>query len=125
MTRRIALAALAIALLTTGLVTTGMTVTAGEMVEIRLRGHYYAEPATVRVTVAVEPDDHNRTLRLEADGDSMFRSSEVPLAGSGAERLHTIELKNLPAGTYTLTAEVLSGNAVLATDEQELTVMGR
>ena len=124
MTRRIALAALAMALLTTG-----MSVTAGERVEIRLRGHYYAEPATVRVivivAVAVEPDDHNRTLRLAADGDSMFRSSEVPLAGSDDKRLHTIEFKNLAAGSYTLTAEVLSGNAVLAMDEQELIVMGR
>ena len=120
MTRRIALAALAMALLTTG-----MSVTAGERVEIRLRGHYYAEPATVRVIVAVEPDDHNRTLRLAADGDSMFRSSEVPLAGSDDKRLHTIEFKNLAAGSYTLTAEVLSGNAVLAMDEQELIVMGR
>lgn len=122
MTRRIALAALAMALLTTG-----MSVTAGERVEIRLRGHYYAEPATVRVIVivAVEPDDHNRTLRLAADGDSMFRSSEVPLAWSDDKRLHTIEFKNLAAGSYTLTAEVLSGNAVLAMDEQELIVMGR
>ena len=120
MIRRIALAALA-----ASLVITGGSVRAGEMVEIRLRGHYYAEPATVRVTVAVEPDDHNRTLRLEADGDSMFRSSEVPLTGNGDKRLHTIEFKNLPAGVYNLRAEVLSRDAVLAMDEQELTVMGR
>ncbi len=123
-TRHTALAALTASLITM-LIPTGMSVHAGEMVEIQLRGHYYAEPATVRVTVLVEPDDRNRTLRLEADGDRMFRSSEVPLTGNGDKRLHTIELKNLPAGVYNLRAEVLSRDALLAMDEQELIVMGR
>jgi hypothetical protein len=97
---------------------------AGEIVEIRLRGHYFAEPATVQVTVAVEPDEANRVLRVEADGDRLYRSTEVELSGDTDKRLHTIEFKNLPAGEYELRAEVLSSDKVRGMASQELFVSG-
>ena len=97
---------------------------AGEIVEIRLRGHYFAEPATVRVTVAVEPDQANRVLRVEADGDRLYRSTEVELSGDTDKRLHTVEFKNLPAGEYELRAEVLSTDKVRGMASQELVVSG-
>jgi hypothetical protein len=97
---------------------------AGEVVEIRLRGHYFAEPATVQITVAVEPDAANRVLRVEADGDRLFRSTEVTLTGEGDKRLHTVEFKNLPAGDYELRAEVLSNERVRGMASQELVVAG-
>ena len=100
------------------------TVLADDIVEIWVRGYYYAEPANVRVTVAVEPDRTHRTLRIEADGEMMFRSSEMQLAGDD-KRLHTIEFKNLAAGAYTLRAEVLSNGTVVGVAEQELVVAGR
>jgi hypothetical protein len=97
---------------------------AGEVVEIRLRGHYFAEPATVQITVAVEPDAANRVLRVEADGDRLYRSTEVALSGEGDKRLHTVEFKNLPAGDYELRAEVLSSERVRGMASQELVVAG-
>ena len=97
---------------------------AGEVVEIRLRGRYFSEPATVQVTVAVEPDAANRVLRIEADGDRMYRSTEVELSGVNDKRLHTIEFKNLPAGAYELRAEVLSRDKVRGMASQELIVSG-
>ena len=96
-----------------------------EAVEIRVRGYYYSEPANVQITVAVEPDEQNRTLHVEADGESMFRSSDVTLTEDPDRRLYTVEFKNLPAGTYTLRAKVLSHNSVVAMAEQNLVVMGR
>ena len=97
--------------------------TAGrQVVEIRLRGHYFPEPATVRLTVAVEPHQQNRLLRIEADGDAMFRATEVELTGETDKRLHLVEFRNLTAGSYVLRAEVLSTNAVLGQTTQELTV---
>jgi hypothetical protein len=99
--------------------------TATDLVEIRVNGHYFAEPATVMITVAIEPDQANRTLRVEADGDSMFRSTEVPLDGKSEKRLHTVEFKNLPAGQYELRAEVLSATKVRGTALQDLEVTGR
>lgn len=105
--------------------TTTLRGTAGEIVEIRLNGHYFASPATVQMVVAVEPNDANRTLRIEADGDSMYRSTEVTLEGKTEKRLHTVEFKNLPAGTYEVRAEVLSSAGVRATAVQDLQVTGR
>jgi hypothetical protein len=97
---------------------------AAEIVEIRLRGHFFAEPATVEITIAVEPDAANRTLRVEADGDRLFRSTEVRLEGESDKKLHTVEFKNLPAGSYELRAEVLSRDKVRAMATQELVVAG-
>ena len=98
-------------------------VTAGrQVVEIRLRGHYYPEPATVRLTVAVEPQEKNRLLRIEADSDAMYRATEVELAGENDKRLHLVEFRNLAAGEYQLRAEVLSATGVLGQATQQLVV---
>jgi hypothetical protein len=97
---------------------------ANDIVEIRLRGRYYAEPATVQITVAVEPDAVNRALRVEADGERMFRSSEIRLAGAGEKRIHTLEFKNLPAGEYMLSAQVYSTAELRAVATQHVTVSG-
>ena len=97
---------------------------AAEVVEIRLRGRYFMEPATVHITVAVEPDEANRTLRIEADGDTVFRASDLSLSGASEKRMHAIEFKNLPAGTYTLRAQVFSSERVRGMAEQELIVSG-
>ncbi|MGE0443661.1 MAG: hypothetical protein AB7P99_00430 [Vicinamibacterales bacterium] len=99
------------------------TVFADDVVEIRLGGYYYSAPANVRIIVAVEPDPDNRTLLIEADGERMFRSSEMSLT-EGDRRLHTVEFKNLAAGTYRLRAAVIGQDNVIAVAEQEL-VVGR
>ena len=97
---------------------------AADVVEIRVYGHYFSEPATVRLMVTVEPDKDNRTLRIEADGDRLFRSTEVILEGLAEKRLHTVEFKNLPAGSYEVRAEVLSASDVRGMASQAVMVMG-
>jgi hypothetical protein len=118
--RLIAFAVFALVLVTTGT----RAGHAKEVVEILLRGHYYVEPATVQITVAVEPDEKNRALRIEADGERLFRASELSLEGASAKRMHAVEFKNLPAGNYVLRAEVLGSNDVRGMAEQELVVSG-
>ena len=93
-----------------------------QVVEIRLRGHYFPEPATVRMTVAVEPHEQNRLLRIEADGESMYRATEVELSGENDRRLHLVEFKNLTAGSYVLRAEVRSSTSILGQTTQPMTV---
>lgn len=100
------------------------TVGAKDNVEIRITGHFFAEPATVQMVVAVEPNADNRTLRVEADGDNMFCATELPLAGDKEQRLHTIQFKNLAAGEYTLRAQVLSTSTVRSQAEQAIMVTG-
>jgi hypothetical protein len=96
---------------------------AQDVVELRIRGRYFSDPATVRITVAVEPNADNRTLRVEADGDRLYRSSEVVLEGENGKKIHTVEFKNLPAGYYTIRAEVLS-RAQIRGAAEELVVVG-
>ena len=97
---------------------------AREVVEIVLHGKYFSEPATVRFMVAVEPDAENRTLRIEADSNDMFRASEITLNGASEKRLHNVEFRNLPAGYYTLRAQVRSSHDVRGSASQELVVTG-
>lgn len=121
MTRRlITLAVFIAALMTTG----ARPGHAKEVVEILLRGHYFVEPATVQITVAVEPDAKNRSLRIEADGERLFRASQLSLDGATEKRIHAVEFKNLPAGNYILRAEVLGAEDVRGMAEQELVVSG-
>jgi hypothetical protein len=97
---------------------------AKQIVEIRVRGHFYAAPATVPFVVAVEPGAKNRALVVEADGEDYYRASEVELDGENEKRLHSIQFKGLPAGNYVLRAQVLSKSAVLGTAEAQLVVTG-
>jgi hypothetical protein len=97
---------------------------AKENVEIRLIAHFFSEPATVQMVVAIEPDAQNRRLRVEADGSNMFCATELTLAGDKEQRLHTIQFKNLAAGEYTLRAQVLSNSSVRSQAEQEIMVTG-
>ena len=103
---------------------TGSIGSAKDNVEIRLNGRFFSEPATVQLVVAVEPNADNRRLRVEADGDSMFRATENELSGANEQRLHTVEFKNLSAGGYTLRAQVLSNSSVRSQAEQEIMVTG-
>ena len=102
----------------------GITSSAKDNVQIRISGRYYSAPATVQMVVAVEPDSQNRTLRVEADGDNMYTSTEMPLAGDREQRLHTIQFKDLSSGEYTLRAQVLSNSDVRSQAEQHIMVTG-
>ena len=121
MTRRTLARALFASMLIASAATAG---DASEIVEIVLHGRYFTEPATVRFMVAVEPNDENRMLRIEADSAEMFWASEMALNGAGEKRLHTITFKNLTAGHYMLRAQVRSANNVRGTATHEVVVTG-
>jgi hypothetical protein len=97
---------------------------AKELVEIQGHGYYFAAPATVPITIAVEPGAQNRLLVVEVDSDDYFRSSGVELDGDKEKRLHSVEFKSLPAGEYTLRAQVLSKTDVLGVATGGLVVTG-
>jgi hypothetical protein len=97
---------------------------AADVVQIRLNGTYFSEPATVRFMVAVEPHEANRVLWIEADSTDLYRASEVSLNGAGEKRLHTLAFKNLTAGHYTLRAEVRSSSGVRGQATREVVVTG-
>ena len=113
-----------VALLLIGSVSPMARVTGAGVVDMRLRGAYFSAPATVQLTVAVEPDDANRTLWIEADGEGMYAASEIPLNGANEKRLHQVMFKSLIAGHYLLRAQVRSSTGVRGVATREIEVMG-
>ncbi len=112
-------------ILSTGVLVTIVGTAAGharDMVDILIRGRYFS--ADVRFIVVVEPDTRNRTLRIEADSDDMFRSSEITLNGADEKRFHDVTFRNLAAGSYRLRAQVRSTSDVIATTEDQVVVTG-
>ena len=97
---------------------------AKEIVEIRIHGHFWRAPATVPITIAVEPGTNNRELIIEADSDDFYRSSTIELDGENEKRLHLVEFKSLPAGDYVVRAQVKSKSQVLGTAVNALVVTG-
>lgn len=97
---------------------------AAGVVGITLRGGYFSEPALVQLTITVEPNDANRTLLIEADGESMYAASEISLDGANAKRLHQVVFKSLIAGQYSLRAAVRSSTGVRGVVSREIEVLG-
>ena len=82
------------------------------IVSIHLNTRFAVAPASVRVVVVVDPHSANRTLRVELDGDDMFSASDITLEGDGEKRVHEIYFKDVPAGRYSILAEVLTAREV-------------
>ena len=99
--------------------------TSAGIVDIALRGAYFSAPASVQLAVRVEPNDANRTLWIEADGDRMYSASEIPLNGANEKRLHQVMFKSLVAGHYSLRAQVRSSTGVRGVATREIVVLGQ
>jgi hypothetical protein len=82
------------------------------IVTIRLNTRFAVAPASVRAVVLVEPHSANRTLRVQLDGEGMFSASDITLEGDGEKRVHEIYFKSVPAGRYSILAEVLTAHGV-------------
>jgi hypothetical protein len=102
----------------------GMPGTAASVVDIKLSGAYFSEPATLQMTVTVEKNDANRTLWIEADGEGMYTASEIPLNGANEKRLHQVMFKSLTAGHYSVRAQVRSSIGVRGIATREIEVIG-
>lgn len=92
------------------LVLTGVVTNARDSVAVRVTPSVSMAPATIRVVVTVEPDANNRELVVQADSGLFFTSSTVQLDGDKASRLQSFVLKELPAGSYTINAQVVQRN---------------
>lgn len=85
------------------LIATGQTA-ASEKLTLRVTPNVSSAPSTVIVRAYVTPNADNRTLLVEADSGSFFRSSEIQLDGDKAPTLTEFRLASLPSGEYTVTA---------------------
>ena len=85
------------------LIATGQT-TASEKLTLRVTPNVSSAPSTVIARAYVTPNAENRTLTVEADSGSFYRSSEIQLDGDKAPTLTEFRLNSLPSGEYTVTA---------------------
>jgi hypothetical protein len=94
------------------------------VVSIIMDGTYFTEPANVSFVVAVEPNEENRFLWVEADSGALYRASEVALGGANEKRLHQMTFKSLPGGHYMLRAAVRSRSGVRGVATRSIVVTG-
>jgi hypothetical protein len=79
---------------------------ASQPVRVRVSPQIAMAPADVIVYVTVERSAENRLLRVSAESENFFRSSEVPLEGEGSARISILHFRELPPGEYDVTADV-------------------
>jgi uncharacterized protein (DUF2141 family) len=80
---------------------------AGARVEASVAPRLSYAPTSVKVTVSIEPDAQNRTAIVEVESAQVFQSSEVPLDGNRAARVHEITYADLPPGQYIVRVRVV------------------
>src|SRR5262245_51937607 len=80
---------------------------ASESIRVRVPTSALMAPATLRVYIIVEPHADSRLLRVSAASEELFRSSEMPLEDDGGARVTVLYFRDLPSGSYDVTAEVI------------------
>ena len=65
------------------------------------------EPASLRISAMVEPDERNRTLEIRAESAGYATGSRMQLDGLRAQRFWETEFRDVPHGTYEVTATVI------------------
>jgi hypothetical protein len=80
---------------------------ASQPVRVRVSPQIAMAPADVIVYVTVEPSADNRLLKVSAESEDFFRSSELSLQGEGSARISILHFRELPAGEYDVTADVI------------------
>jgi len=87
-----------------------VTLDAGEQVHVRVSPNTAMAPADVVIYVTIERNSENRMLRVSAESDDFFRSSDVPLEGVDSARISILRFRGLPSGSYDVTADVIGSN---------------
>jgi hypothetical protein len=57
-------------------------------------------PTNLTIRVRVEPDADNRALEVVAESGEYYRSSLIQLDGADAPLTTSLEIRNLPGGSY-------------------------
>ncbi|MBI4263469.1 MAG: hypothetical protein HY657_03755 [Acidobacteria bacterium] len=97
---------------------------AEKAVVVRVSPLVAAAPATVRITVTVEPNERNRALVIESDSGDYYRSSQVQLEGDRSPRTHMLVFRGLPPGEHRVSAVVHGTNGFRSAVSTTVTVVG-
>jgi hypothetical protein len=80
--------------------------------EASQRLHVRVTPSApdLRVYVGVERRAENRLLRVTAQSEDFFRSSEAQLDGEDSPRVNVFTFRQMPAGWYQVTVQLIAAN---------------
>ena len=82
-------------------------------------------PGTVRIQALVERAGENRALQFVVESGAYYRSSTIELSGAEASRVHSVEFRLIPAGTYEVRVELqAAGGEIRAILHDQVTVVG-
>jgi hypothetical protein len=83
-------------------------------------------PTDLRVQFMFERSPDNRSLRITADGDDYFSSSEVTLDGDRSPGVRFMLFRSVPPGSYELRGELLGpGGTIRSSAQTSALVMER
>ncbi len=83
------------------------TLSGGERLSMRVSPAVLVAPGSLTVSVIVETDAENRFLEVVAESPDFYRSSQIPMDGSNAPRLHVFHFTRLPIGLYQVTGKLI------------------
>jgi len=92
------------ALITIGLMAGAGETSATDKLSLSVTPNVSNAPSTVIVKATVARNTGNRSLHIEADSGTFFRSSTIELDGDKAPRVTEFRFNSLPGGRYTIVA---------------------
>jgi len=96
--------------LTCGLLLLAQPSGSGDALTMRIvPGLTASAPAAVAVIATIPSHEDNRALRVVAESEEFYRSSQIELNGDRAPRTSQFTFRDLPAGEYEITV-ILGGS---------------
>ena len=83
-----------------------------EPIRVRVLPALALGPADVIVETIVEPDARNREVEIMVDSPNYTASSTVALEGDKAPRVRDMRFRQLPAGSYEVSATLVQDNGI-------------
>ena len=83
-----------------------------EPIRVRVLPAFALGPADVIVETIVEPDTRNREVEVMVDSPNYAASSTVVLEGEKAARVREIRFRQLPAGSYEVSATLVQNDGI-------------
>jgi len=99
--------AIVVALLGACISAAGTPLAGGQAITVRVSPVMMRQPASIRITATVEPDERNRTLAISAESVGYATAHQIQLEGINAPRVLETEFRDIPQGNYDVTATVV------------------
>ena len=89
---------------------------------IRVSPTVSTAPGYVLIRATMEADADNRAVKVSAESDDFYTSSEVQLEGTNSPRIKEFRFGGLPAGDYEVTATLIGSRGQRAAASRTITV---